>query len=325
MSVKSNDELSKRKKLILKAIVEAHIADGEPVGSKYLLSNEHLTCSSATIRNEMAELEELGLIEKAKMNQLDQILLTASKLAGNLTNYTSFLIKPKASSVSIKRFDVIYLNSHGMLLVMISSGGNIITKQLSFEEKISQLTVTELSIALNDFIAGLTASEITLPIIMELEAAMGDKSGIISPIIKIIYESMNELDGGDLRVSGMDRLLQYPEYSNKEQLRELLTTLENKDDILDIVSDTDTDHDRVNVVIGSESSVKVMNNSAIVFKPIVRDGRTLGAIGIIGPRRMDYAKVVATIDELTDNVKNILNENNLINQASETNEGENNG
>ena len=365
MSVKSNGELSARKKLILKAIVEAHIADGEPVGSKYLLSNEHLTCSSATIRNEMAELEHMGYLEqphtsagrvpselgyrfyvdsliesyamttkeigeinkilKAKMNQLDQILLTASKLAGNLTNYTSFLIKPKASSVSIKRFDVIYLNSHGMLLVMISSGGNIITKQLSFEEKISQLTVTELSIALNDFIAGLTTSEITLPIIMELEAAMGDKSGIISPIIKIIYESMNELDEGDLRVSGMDRLLQYPEYSNKEHLRELLTTLEKKDDILEIVSDTDTDHDRVNVVIGSESSVKVMNNSAIVFKPIVRDGRTLGAIGIIGPRRMDYAKVVATIDELTDNVKNILNENNLINQASKTNEGENNG
>ena len=73
-------------------------------------------------------------------------MLTASKLAGNLTNYTSFLIKPKASSVNIKRFDVIYLNSHGMLLVMISSGGNIITKQLSFEEKISQYTVSELSL-----------------------------------------------------------------------------------------------------------------------------------------------------------------------------------
>ena len=157
---------------------------------------------------------------------------------------------------------------------------------------------------------------------MELENAMGDKSGIISPIIKIIYESMNEMDEGDLRVSGMDRLLQYPEYSNKEQLRELLTTLENKDDILEIVSESDADHDKVNVVIGSESSVKVMNNSAIVFKPIVRDGKTLGAIGIIGPRRMDYAKVVATIDELTGNVENLLNENNLIN---EKNEGDTNG
>ena len=357
MSAKSGEQLSERKKLILKAIIDSHIADGEPVGSKYLLSNQHLTCSSATIRNEMAELEHMGYLEqphtssgrvptelgyrfyvdslienyamtskeiteinkllKSKMNQLDQILLTASKLAGNLTNYTSFLIKPKASMVSIKRFDVIYVNSHSMLLVMISSNGGIITKQLSFEESISHLTVTDLSMALNDYIAGLTTNEITLPIIIELEKVMGDKAAIISPIIKIIYESMNEIDEGDLRVSGMDRLLQYPEYSNKDQLRELLTTLENKDDILDIVSDSENETDKVNVVIGSESSVKVMNNSAIVFKPVIKDGKTLGAIGIIGPRRMDYAKVVATIEGLTGNIENILNENNLINDHKE--------
>ena len=357
MSAKSGEQLSERKKLILKAIIDSHIADGEPVGSKYLLSNQHLTCSSATIRNEMAELEHMGYLEqphtssgrvptelgyrfyvdslienyamtskeiteinkllKSKMNQLDQILLTASKLAGNLTNYTSFLIKPKASMVSIKRFDVIYVNSHSMLLVMISSNGGIITKQLSFEESISHLTVTDLSMALNDYIAGLTANEITLPIIIELEKVMGDKAAIISPIIKIIYESMNEIDEGDLRVSGMDRLLQYPEYSNKDQLRELLTTLENKDDILEIVSDSENETDKVNVVIGSESSVKVMNNSAIVFKPVIKDGKTLGAIGIIGPRRMDYAKVVATIEGLTGNIENILNENNLINDHKE--------
>lgn len=353
MAEKSGEQLSERKKLILKAIIDSHIADGEPVGSKYLLQNEHLTCSSATIRNEMAELEHLGYLEqphtssgrvptelgyrfyvdsliesyamtaneineinkllKSKMNQLDQILLTASKLAGNITNYTSFLIKPKASMVSIKRFDVIYVDQHSMLLVMISSNGGIITKQLSIEANISQLTVTDLSMALNDHIAGLTANEITLPIIIELEKMMGDRSDIVTPIIKIIYESMSEIDEGDLRVSGMDRLLQYPEYSNKDQLRELLTTLENKEDILDIVSDTDKTSDRVNVVIGSESEVKVMNNSAIVFKPVVKDGQTLGAIGIIGPRRMDYAKVVATIEGLTGNIENILNENNLIN------------
>jgi heat-inducible transcriptional repressor len=197
-----------------------------------------------------------------------------------------------------------------MLLVMISSNGGIITKQLSFEESISHLTVTDLSMALNDYIAGLTANEITLPIIIELEKIMGDKAAIVSPIIKIVYESMNEIDEGDLRVSGMDRLLQYPEYSNKDQLRELLGALENKDDILELVSDPESEG--VNVVIGSESSVKVMNNSALVFKPVVRDGKTLGAIGIIGPRRMDYAKVVATIEGLAGNVESILNESDMI-------------
>ena len=350
MAENAKNELSERKKRILKAIVDAHIVDGEPVGSKYIMQDEHLNCSSATIRNEMAELEALGYLEqphtsagrvpselgyrfyvdtliesyamttteiaeinkllKSKMNELDQILMAASKLAGNLTNYTSFVIKPKASSVRIKRFDVIYVDRHSLLLVMISDGGAVLTKRLSIDVSVSQMTASDLAAALNDHISGLTANEITLPIIVELEEAMGDKAGIVNPIIKIIYESMNELDGGDLKVSGMDRLLQYPEYSNKDQLRELLGALENKEDILDLVSEPESDG--VNVVIGSESSVKVMNNSALVFKPVVRDGKTLGAIGIIGPRRMDYAKVVATIEGLAGNVESILNETDMI-------------
>jgi heat-inducible transcriptional repressor len=355
----SKNELSERKKRILKAIVDAHIVDGEPVGSKYIMQDEHLNCSSATIRNEMAELEALGYLEqphassgrvpselgyrfyvdtliesyamttseiteinkllKSKMNELDQILLTASKLAGNLTNYTSFVIKPKASSVSIKRFDVIYVDRHSLLLIMISSGGGVVTKRLSFDMTVSDMTAGDLAALLNQHISGLTANEITLPIIVEIENAMGDKSAIVTPIIKIIYESMNELDGGDLKVSGMDRLLQYPEYSNKEQLRELLGAFEKKEDILDLVSDSEGDG--VNVVIGSESSVKVMNNSALVFKPVVRDGKTLGAIGIIGPRRMDYAKVVATIEGLAGNVESLLtsNEMEMIQDNSEEN------
>ncbi len=359
MAENARNELSERKKRILKAIVDAHIVDGEPVGSKYIMQDEHLNCSSATIRNEMAELEALGYLEqphtsagrvpselgyrfyvdtliesyamttteiaeinkllKSKMNELDQILMAASKLAGNLTNYTSFVIKPKASSVRIKRFDVIYVDRHSLLLVMISDGGAVLTKRLSIDVSVSQMTASDLAAALNDHISGLTANEITLPIIVELEEAMGDKAGIVNPIIKIIYESMNELDGGDLKVSGMDRLLQYPEYSNKDQLRELLGALENKEDILDLVSEPESDG--VNVVIGSESSVKVMNNSALVFKPVVRDGKTLGAIGIIGPRRMVYAKVVATIEGLAGNVESILNETDMI---PERNGGEEN-
>ncbi len=350
VSENKKSQLSERKKRILKAIVDAHIVDGEPVGSKYIMQDEHLNCSSATIRNEMAELEALGYLEqphtssgrvpselgyrfyvdsliesyamttreiteinkllKSKMNELDQILMAASKVAGNLTNYTSFVIKPKASEVKIKRFDVIFVDRHTLLLIMISDRGAVVTKRLTLEMNVSEMTATDLAAILNERISGLTANEITLPIIVEIENAMGDKSQIVTPIIKIIYESMNELDGGDLKVSGMDRLLQYPEYSNKDQLRELLGALENKEDILDLVSTPESDG--VNVVIGSESSVKVMNNSALVFKPVVRDGKTLGAIGIIGPRRMDYAKVVATIEGLAGNVESLLGGNEMI-------------
>ncbi len=350
-------ELSERKKRILKAIVDAHIVDGEPVGSKYIMQDEHLNCSSATIRNEMAELEALGYLEqphassgrvpselgyrfyvdtliesyamttreiteinnllKSKMNELDQILMAASKVAGNLTNYTSFVIKPKANQVKIKRFDVIYVDRHSLLLIMITDGGAVVTKRLSFDMTVSEMTASDLALLLNEKVTGLTANELTVPIIVEIENAMGDKSSIVTPIIKIIYESMSELDCGDLKVSGMDRLLQYPEYSNKDQLRELLGALEKKEDILELVSDPGSDG--VNVVIGSESSVKVMNNSALVFKPVVRDGKTLGAIGIIGPRRMDYAKVVATIDGLAGNVESLLGGSDFVEDKENSN------
>ena len=124
--------------------------------------------------------------------------------------------------------------------------------------------------------------------------------------MKSIYEVLSELDGGELKVSGLDRLLQYPEFADSEGLGELLGAIERKDDILDLL--TDTEGDRAHAMIGSESSVKVINNSTIVFKPIKNKGRTVGAIGVIGPLRMDYARVLATLDSLGGNITQLLTE-----------------
>jgi heat-inducible transcriptional repressor len=105
------------------------------------------------------------------------------------------------------------------------------------------------------------------------------------------------------------------------QLQQLLGTLEKKEDILNLVSRTESDG--INVVIGSESEVKVMNNSALVFKPIIKDGRTVGAIGILGPRRMDYAKVLATLEGLSGNIANIIHANNQLNGGTPNGGNEN--
>jgi heat-inducible transcriptional repressor len=120
-------------------------------------------------------------------------------------------------------------------------------------------------------------------------------------------------------VSGIDHLLQYPEYSDVGQLQELLGTLEKKEDILNLVSRSEGQD--ISVLIGSESEVKVMNNSALVFKPIVKNGKTLGAIGILGPRRMDYAKVLATLEGLSGNITNLIESNH----SNNANGGESNG
>ena len=337
-------ELSERKKQILKAIVDAHIEAGEPVGSKYLMQS--ISCSSATIRNEMAELEEMGYLEqphtsagrvpselgyrfyvdsliheyamtandiaeinnlmKVKMAELDQILTAASKVASNLTNYTGFAIKPKASKVSITRFETFYVDPHSFVLVMLVSSGAVKTKIVRLQDYIDSETVSRLGATLNRNLAGLSADEITLPIIMKLEAAMGEDARIINPIVKCIYDVMSEMDHGELKLSGLGRLLQYPEYSDKEKFSKLLSTFEQKDDLLNLVSQN-TDEE-LGVFIGSESSVGVMDQSTIVFKPIKKNGKTIGAVGVIGPRRMDYAKVLATLESIGGNISNIIDE-----------------
>jgi heat-inducible transcriptional repressor len=188
---------------------------------------------------------------------------------------------------------------------------------------VTQASVARLAGALNDHLTNLTADEITLPIIMETETQMGADASIVGTVIKIIYGLLSELDEGEMRVSGIDRLLQYPEYSDVGQLQELLGTLEKKDDILDLVSRSE--NEGINVLIGSESEVKVMNNSALVFKPIVQNGKTVGAIGILGPRRMDYAKVLATLEGLSGNIADIIHANKQLNGGDPNGGNENNG
>ena len=338
-------ELSERKKQILKAIVNAHIECGGPVGSKAILQNQGLNCSSATIRNEMAELEEMGYLEqphasagrvpselgyrfyvdsliehyamttseiaqinkllRIKMGELDQILATASTLASSLTNYTGIAIKPRRASVTISKFETIYLEQDHFILVAVASTGAVKTKQIRPEYPVTEASVERLSAVLNRHVTGLTAERITLPIIVELENEMGVDSVMISGMIKVIYELLSEMDQGEMKVTGLNHLLQYPEYSDMGQFQELLGTLEKKEDILDLVSRHES-RDDISVLIGSESRVEVMNNSALVFKPIQKDGKTLGAIGVLGPRRMDYAKVLATLEELSGNIESII-------------------
>jgi len=338
-------ELSERKKQILKAIVNAHIEGGGPVGSKSILQNQQLNCSSATIRNEMAELEEMGYLEqphasagrvpseqgyrfyvdsliehyamttneiaqinqllRIKMGELDQILATASTLASSLTNYTGIAIKPRRGAVSISKFETIYLELDHYILVAVSSTGAVKSKHIRPDRPVTEDAVARLATVLNRYVTGLTAERITLPIIVELENEMGIDSGMISGIIKVIYEILSEMDQGEMKISGINHLLQYPEYSDIGQFQELLGALEKKEDILDLVSRHES-RDDISVLIGSESRVQVMNNSALVFKPIQKDGKTLGAIGVLGPRRMDYAKVLATLEELSGNIESII-------------------
>ncbi len=333
------DELSKRKQMILRSVVESHIATGEPIGSKYLMTKSDIPYSSATIRNEMAELESLGYLEqphtsagrvptgrgyrfyvdslmesykltateivslnnliRGKMGELNSILKSASKLIASMTNYTSIAVKAKnASSKLVEQFSYMLLSDREFLLVMRMSDHTIATKQIRSETSLDDEVLKKLSDVLNHSFAGLSSEDVTLPIIMQAESDMGGAGHLISPVIKAIYETIGKNEEADINVEGINRLLEYPEFSNVEQMKQIISMFENKDDFMKIVESADDD--KVNIFIGRDG--ELVDHSAFVFKTIKVGGKAVGAIGVFGPSRMDYSKVISTVEYLSKNL-----------------------
>ena len=343
------NDLSSRKKAILKAVVDAHIENGEPVGSKALTGNAGFGLSSATIRNEMAELEamgylvqphtsagriptdlgyrfyvdtlmqdysltsseimELNYVLKEKTAELDRIIKEAGKVVSNLTNYTSIALSPRQSGTAIKRFSITPVDHKKFLLVVILENSQAKTKFVNCEEHIPETVLIRLESLLNTYVAGHEVKDITLSVIMEMESQMGRYSSIINPIVRYVLDlvSGGVTSGGDMRFDGVDRLLEYPEYSDTQSLREMLGLIENNDELASLVNGADNSND-VSVYIGKESSMSALRNSSMVIKKIIVNGEVVGAIGVIGPARMDYSKVISTIRYLSDTIEGRISE-----------------
>ena len=337
-------ELSERKKQILKAIIDVHIRLGEPVGSKFLTQNEQIALSSATIRNEMAELEEMGYLEqphtsagrvpsragyrlyvdslmnrypvtareteelntlmRQKIDALDKMLEQAGKMVSLLTGHTSLTMTAGGMGGVVRRFDAVWLDEHSFILVMTLDGETVRSKTVHTEHPVLRETLTHLCSALNECIAGIPPEQINLPKMMALENRMGADAPLISPVIKTVYEVIGGTTPGDIRFEGVNKLLQYPEFSDIDRIREMFDVLENKDEIMSVM--TAAESDRVNVLIGGETTVRTMENSTLVFRNLTENGRVIGAVGVIGPCRMDYSKVVTLLEAMTDRMTGML-------------------
>ena len=351
MEIEYEIELSERKKMILKAIVEAHIKLGEPVGSKYLTQETDIAYSSATIRNEMAELEEMGFLEQphtsagripselgyrfyvdslvqqydmttkeaarlndmlsVKMSEIDKILENARKAASAMTNYTALTLRPRASNIVIKKYEAVYLDSRHILLVMVTINDAVKTKNIKTDFDIEKSDAELLTVVLNSELSGMSIESINISAIVRMEERMSRCSGIINTVVKSIYEATNEI-GSEIRFEGINRLIQYPEYKNLDKLQQMISALEEKNDIINAVSTIDQSDDETKIFIGSENMVKIMDNSTLIYKNLKLNGKTIGAIGIIGPCRMDYSRVLATIDKLSDEIGRLSESTNLL-------------
>ncbi len=347
--------LSERKKLILRAIVDAHVENGEPVGSKYLTQSGIITCSSATIRNEMAELEAMGFLEqphtsagripseagyrfyvdslveryrvtssevenlretlRVKQAQLDNILDSAMRLAAKMTNYTALAVRPRISSMTVKKYELVQIDPRQLVLVMVTAGGAVRTQNLVCEAPVTDEAVRKLAALLNMRLTGITGDQISLPIMMEMESVMGEYAFLVSPVVKCICQTISAASGGELKVEGMNKLLAYPEFYDIGKLRDMLAMFERKDELVGLISGetapmmpSGVSENGVQVYIGSENPVIIMDSSSLVFKPVKQGDRTVGALGIIGPTRMNYKKVISMIDGIAESVSDILSE-----------------
>ncbi len=343
--------LSPRKKQILKAIVDAHINHGEPVGSKFLADDARISCSSATIRNEMAELEQMGYLvqphtsagrvpsklgyrfyvealvrqysetrteideinEKLryKLTEMDEILSEASRLASSFTDYTGIAFKSGAAKVRINKFDSVYLSARDFLLVMMFSGETVKAKTIHLSFSLKEDELRRFTEALNLYLINLTSDEITMPIIVRIESLMGSVGAMVHPTIKVIYETMSELDTADIKLEGVTKLLNYPEYSDVSKVRELLGVLEEKDKLLDVISANSSPEDDIHVYIGDDNSDEVMSDTSMIFKTVNIGGKKL-SVGVIGPKRMNYSKVIGMINQLALGLDRMFGEDRLL-------------
>lgn len=342
-------ELSERKKLILKAIVDAHIQNGEPVGSKYLSTDKQIACSSATIRNEMAELESAGYLEQlhsssgrvpsekgyrfyvdslmqqysmtsseiaqlnrtlaSKHNEADGILESATKVMSVMTNYTGLTVKPRPNGVTAARFDVMFVDELCFALIVLTSTGEIRSKKLRSGYVLEADDVKKISDALNATLINVEPENMNVPVMFELERRLDGLEMLTNPLFRTVYNLLSQEDGSELKYEGVNKLLEYPEFSDTEKLKHLLEAFDNKSGLLDVVSSAAGDD--TNIIIGSENPLNEMNDSSLVFKTIRIGGKSVGAIGIVGPRRMDYARVCALVKYVADSLERSLDGNML--------------
>lgn len=343
-------ELSDRKEKILDAIIRSYLDTGEPVGSRTISKNTDLNLSSATIRNEMSDLEEMGYIIqphtsagriptdkgyrfyvdnmlKEKLTELDErekkvtekedlliekvdkvetLLQNMAKVLANNTNYATMVSAPKSKGNKIKFIQLSVLDKVQLLCTVVSNKNHVVNKIVKVNQEINQEMLVRLNVAMNTALAGLSMEEINLGVISALTSQAGEFEGLVNEVLKAITEAIATEAQMKIYTSGATNIFKYPELSDKERASQLLTTLEEKSQLTELINEND-EETGIQVYIGSESPVQSMKDCSVVTATYELDDGFKGTIGIIGPKRMDYEKVVETLrivkEQLSDSFK----------------------
>jgi heat-inducible transcriptional repressor len=328
-------QLDDRKWTILKAIIKTYLETGEPVGSRTISKYADLNLSSATIRNEMSDLEEMGLIlqphtsagripsdagyrlyvdrmldakdrEVAEMKEMmiqrqDRMELLLKQLARVLasnTNYAAMISGPQFHQIKIKFIQLSIVSDTQILAVIVAEGNVVRNKMIEVAHDLDQKDVLELNILLNSALNGLTLQEINLGTITKLKEQAGIHSEVVSRVLDAVGETIHSVEDVEIYTSGATNIFKYPELSSSEKASELISAFEDKKDLVDMISSDDGQETGIQVYIGQETPIPSMQDCSVVTATYEIGDGMYGRIGVIGPKRMDYEKVVNTMKTL---------------------------
>ena len=340
------DQLDGRKVTILKAIIKTYLETGEPVGSRTISKYTDLNLSSATIRNEMSDLEELGYIvqphtsagripsdkgyrfyvdqimqEKEEefteikdlmLKRVDRVELLLKQMARILaqnTNYAALISAPQYHRNKLKFIQLSKVDDGKLLVVIVVEGNMIKNTMIPISQQLSDEGLLNLNILLNNALNGLTIEEINLDVISRLKEQAGIHSEVVDRVLNEVAEAIRA-DDDDLQIytSGATNIFKYPELSDGEMASRLIGTLEQKELLQELVDDVNSSESSsgIQVYIGEEAPVQTMRDCSIVTANYELGEGLRGTIGIIGPKLMDYEKVLNTLRNLMTQLDSIL-------------------
>ncbi len=338
----SKMELDNRKIIILKTIIKNYLATGEPVGSRTISKESGLSLSSATIRNEMSDLEEMGYILQPhtsagripsdkgyrfyvdsilqesdnrvsevtdimlkRVDKLENLLKQMVKILAVDTNYAALVSGPVLSENKIRYLQLSQPSPVKLLLILVCEGNIIKNELISCKKPLDTEELLNLNLLLNNSLAGRSFKEITPKLIAELLVQAGSQRNLVSTILNAVVELMETgEESRDIYTSGATNILKYPELSETDKAQKLISAFEEKDELKELVaevtrSETDNSHN-VTVYLGGEGPIQNMQDCSLVTANYELGEGLRGVIGVIGPKRMDYEKVLHSMQVMMD-------------------------
>lgn len=325
--------LTERQRMILNAIVDDYIRSAEPVGSRSISKRGDVGFSPATIRNEMSDLEELGFLEQPhtsagrvpstkgyryyvdhlikltevnekdlslvrsfitdKMHHMEQVIQHAASILSNLTNYTSILLGPEIFSTSLKHFGLVPLDKSSAVAIIVTNTGHVENRTISLPPEFVMDDMEKVVNILNTKLVGVPLIRLKSKLYSEVGQELERHVDHYEQLISVLENVLQSDDDHRLFLSGATNMLKQPEFKDVDKVKTILDLLEETPTIMKIFSDLPAG---IQVRIGTENDHKAISDCSLITATYAIDGQTLGTIGVLGPTRMEYGKVMSLLD-----------------------------